>query len=215
MNNRAPRDGRQRTVDFLGDRGKDGFRGFLQALRRCAGETVAVSPISIHMDESIDTACSVLIENEISGLPVVDGTGVLIGIITEKDLLSLMYDLHTDAVSLEHYATQDVVSVTADQSLVDAVDVFETRSLRWLMSRLDRRVQFLPKFTQLLHALTYKTIASLKKTPVGKWARTPDLVANAFHLPDTIGRSRRESSSTEVGVLRRDLPNDKTDRRTV
>jgi predicted transcriptional regulator len=79
-----------------------------------------------------NSPCTVLVENQISGLPIVDDENKLVGIVTEKDLLSLIYDFHANDVTLDHYATQNVISLTPDQSLVDAVDIFESNRLRRL-----------------------------------------------------------------------------------
>ena len=45
------------------------------------------NPITVKPSESIETVVKVLAENRISGLPVVDDTGQVVGIISEGDLL--------------------------------------------------------------------------------------------------------------------------------
>lgn len=47
-------------------------------------------PITIHEDATIGEAARVMLENRISGLPVVDNTGKLAGIITESDIFSMV-----------------------------------------------------------------------------------------------------------------------------
>ncbi len=47
-------------------------------------------PVTIHEDATIGEAARVMLENRVSGLPVVDNTGKLVGIITESDIFSMV-----------------------------------------------------------------------------------------------------------------------------
>lgn len=47
-------------------------------------------PITISQDATIGDAARVMLENKISGLPVVDGDGKLAGIITESDIFRIL-----------------------------------------------------------------------------------------------------------------------------
>lgn len=47
-------------------------------------------PVTIHEDATIGEAARVMLENRISGLPVVDKAGKLAGIITESDIFSMV-----------------------------------------------------------------------------------------------------------------------------
>ena len=49
-------------------------------------------------DTSIEELSSLLVKNEISGVPVVDESGALYGIVTEKDLISRNKRLHIPTV---------------------------------------------------------------------------------------------------------------------
>ncbi len=50
--------------------------------------------IAIQKDASVEELSSLLIENKISGVPVVDSKGTLVGIATEGDLIIKDSDLH-------------------------------------------------------------------------------------------------------------------------
>ena len=52
-----------------------------------AVDVMTVDPVSISPDESIVEAIRLMLQRKFSGLPVVDGTGALVGIVTEGDLL--------------------------------------------------------------------------------------------------------------------------------
>lgn len=44
-------------------------------------------PITVRVDQSVQVAAQLLEENEISGLPVLDRSGALVGVIAESDLV--------------------------------------------------------------------------------------------------------------------------------
>jgi CBS domain-containing protein len=52
-----------------------------------AVDVMTVDPVSISPDDSIVEAIRLMLQRKFSGLPVVDGTGALVGIVTEGDLL--------------------------------------------------------------------------------------------------------------------------------
>jgi len=52
-----------------------------------AREIMSREVISISPEEKVDEAARILVENKISGLPVVDANNHVVGIITEKDLI--------------------------------------------------------------------------------------------------------------------------------
>ncbi len=54
--------------------------------------------LCVRPDTSIEELSSILVKNEISGVPVVDDAGVLYGIVTENDLISRNKRLHIPTV---------------------------------------------------------------------------------------------------------------------
>ncbi len=54
--------------------------------------------LCVRPDTSIEELSSILVKNEISGVPVVDGAGSLYGIVTENDLISRNKRLHIPTV---------------------------------------------------------------------------------------------------------------------
>jgi CBS domain-containing protein len=51
------------------------------------GEVMTPDPITVGADEPVQAAARLLEENEISGLPVVDSGGALVGVLAESDLV--------------------------------------------------------------------------------------------------------------------------------
>ena len=54
------------------------------------GEIMTVQPATISPNDTIGEAARVMLEKKISGLPVVDPEGIILGIITESDIFRLV-----------------------------------------------------------------------------------------------------------------------------
>jgi CBS domain-containing protein len=84
--------------------------------------------IVIRRDQSLHRALELLIENNISGLPVVDNEGELVGVVSEKDLLKIFYE--PDAHSVESVMTRSPISISVDAELVEVVDCLMASDFR-------------------------------------------------------------------------------------
>lgn len=76
-------------------------------------DVVAVKP-----DTPIVRAVEILVENNITGLPVVDDDLNLVGMVTEKDMLGLLVELEDDAAKVEDYMSTDIVSFDLDDDII-------------------------------------------------------------------------------------------------
>ena len=63
-------------------------------------------------------ALEILLENDITGLPVVNDDKMLIGIITEKDILKLLSVLENDSAIVDDLMTKEVVSFDQEEDLI-------------------------------------------------------------------------------------------------
>jgi CBS domain-containing protein len=61
--------------------------GIAAAARRTVGEMMSVDPITVREDASIDTAVRLLEENDVTGLPVIDHEGLLVGVVSQSDIV--------------------------------------------------------------------------------------------------------------------------------
>jgi CBS domain-containing protein len=86
------------------------------------------SLIVIRSDQSLHRALELLIENNISGLPVVDNEGQLVGVLSEKDLLKIFYE--PDAHSVQSVMTLSPISISVDAELVEVVDCLMANDFR-------------------------------------------------------------------------------------
>ncbi len=86
--------------------------------------------IGIGPDATIDDAVSLLLDHRVSGLPVVDDEGRLLGVISEIDIIDLVYKADIGASSVRDYMTRDVVTIDAQSSLDDAASIFCETAVR-------------------------------------------------------------------------------------
>jgi CBS domain-containing protein len=101
-----------------------------------AKQLMNTSVIAIGKDEDIYEAMRLMALNNITGLPVVDDEGVLVGIITEKDILVLLChrleDAGTDraAGTVGQFMTRHVICFHPGDSLSDIAECLSTNNFR-------------------------------------------------------------------------------------
>lgn len=74
--------------------------------------------ITVGRETPIYDALEILLENDITGLPVVNDDMTLAGIITEKDILKLLPGLKNDSATVEDYMTKEIVSFDQQEDLI-------------------------------------------------------------------------------------------------
>jgi len=86
--------------------------------------------VTIGPDAFLQEAIEVIIAMQVSGLPVVDANGQLIGIITEFALLTTAYDATTACETVGQHMTADVLTVNADDLIRKVADQFIVHRVR-------------------------------------------------------------------------------------
>jgi len=86
--------------------------------------------ISVEKDTEIYEAIRIMLDNNITGLPVANEDQTLAGVITEKDVLRLLYDSGDLPGTVESFMTRDVISFDKEDSLIDIVDSFISNHFR-------------------------------------------------------------------------------------
>ena len=116
-----------------------------------ASDIMTIGAITVRPDSTVAHAARVMIERRVSGLPVVNASGKLVGIVSEQDLLRrkelgtadaswLDFLLDTDGLAhqyarefgrkVEDVMTRDVVSVGPDAHLGEIVELMETHQIK-------------------------------------------------------------------------------------
>jgi CBS domain-containing protein len=133
--------------------------------------------ISVGSDQSVLEAAQLMLQNKISGLPVVDATGKLIGIVTEGDFLrrgeigtqrqrpkwlefligpgrmAAEY-VHTAGRRVEEVMTPDPCTVSEDDSLETVVGLMERRHVKRLPVLRDGKLVGIVSRANLMDAVT-------------------------------------------------------------
>ena len=132
--------------------------------------------ISIAANETVLKAARVMLQNEISGLPVVDAVGNLVGILTEGDFLHrrelgtqrqrpkwlefvvgpgrLASDyVRASGRKIEEVMTCDPLTVTEDEPLETVVDLMERRHVKRLPVLRDGKMVGIVSRANLMHAV--------------------------------------------------------------
>lgn len=86
--------------------------------------------VTVKKDCSIYDAIQLLVDKNITGLPVVDEQESLVGIISEKDMLRLLYNIEDKPGTVEDFMTKNVVAFRPDDSLIDIAESFINNSFR-------------------------------------------------------------------------------------
>jgi len=92
--------------------------------------------ITISPDEDVYEAMRMMALNNVTGLPVIDDDGTLLGIITEKDILVLLWnsleDLNMDRPvgTVGQFMTRHVVCFGPEDSLADIAECLSTNDFR-------------------------------------------------------------------------------------
>jgi CBS domain-containing protein len=87
--------------------------------------------ISVKTDTPIYDALKLLASHGISGLPVVDDVMTLVGIVSEKDVLSLFYNNNDDdEIIVNDYMTQPPIFFDENESILDVCDFLRKNIFR-------------------------------------------------------------------------------------
>jgi CBS domain-containing protein len=103
--------------------------------------------ITVRVGQSVYEAIKIMVEKSISGLPVINDRG-LVGIISEKDILTSLYNTEFLQGGVEDYMTKEVVGFDVEDSLSDICDclinnhfrrvpIFNQGRLAGIISRAD------------------------------------------------------------------------------
>jgi YD repeat-containing protein len=97
-----------------------------------ARNTMRTDLVTVRPEATLEEAVRILLENRISGLPVTDADGRLVGVISEFALLAISYDSASRTQSVREHMTQDVISVAPDTPLRQLADTFILHRIRRL-----------------------------------------------------------------------------------
>jgi IMP dehydrogenase len=83
-----------------------------------ANSVMTKEVITTTKDTSIYEAVKSMVNNRISGLPVIDENRLLVGILTEKDALMLLQNADSQGVVVGDFMTSEVIKFNEEDSLI-------------------------------------------------------------------------------------------------
>lgn len=115
------------------------------------------SPLTVSPEMEIMRVVHLLVENDISGVPVVDKEGTLMGFVTERDCIRVALQAgYFDEIgdSVANYMTTDLRIVHPDDSLMEVGELFADSPFRRCPVVEDSRLIGLICRRDVLRALT-------------------------------------------------------------
>jgi len=88
-------------------------------------DVVAICP-----NATVEDAIHLLLEHDISGAPVIGESGRLCGIITQFQLMEVLYDPNVKNAKIQEYMTRDVFTIEEDALLGTAANLFIVHRIR-------------------------------------------------------------------------------------
>lgn len=95
-----------------------------------AKDVMTRETLAVQITTPVYDAIKLLVENEISGLPVVDDDLTLVGILTEKDVLSLLRSRQGEGKQVQDFMSPDVISYDQDADLSAVCDCLDEKLIR-------------------------------------------------------------------------------------
>ena len=100
---------------------------------KTAKQAMSGSLVTLRPDMDVLEALSILVEEEVSGAPVIDQVGNLVGILTERDCMRIALDAgyHSEEGGrVAGFMTCDVDTVEAHTPITEIAERFATHHLR-------------------------------------------------------------------------------------
>ena len=94
---------------------------------RTVGDIMTVRLVTFTPDTSVHEAIKVLLDGRFSGAPVVDADGNLVGVLSKKDCLKVVFSTsyhHEWGGTVADYMSTKVATLDADTDLIDAARNF-------------------------------------------------------------------------------------------
>jgi CBS domain-containing protein len=127
-------------------------------------EVMKTDLITIQPDAPVADALRLLIDHGISGLPVVDADGAIVGVLSEKDLLKVFYEKDLTVGGL---MTRDPETISVDADLVEVFDSLMAANFRRVLIHDGGKLVGLISRADLMPALLESLLARSDRPPSG------------------------------------------------
>jgi CBS domain-containing protein len=89
---------------------------------------------TVRPEDTVKYAAQIMNENHIGSLVVVSGTGEVVGIVTERDILTdvVATGKNADTVRMSEIMTPNIITITSDKTLEEAADIMTENKIKKL-----------------------------------------------------------------------------------
>lgn len=135
------------------------------------GDLMSRDPISIPADAPLAGAEKILRQHGVSGLPVVDGSGALVGVLSRTDLLAARWNeglaLDWPGLRVRYLMTAPGITARPEMSLRDAAELMERHRIHRLIivDDVDNAPVGVFSTSDLVRAVTQMSSVSLQAAP--------------------------------------------------
>jgi CBS domain-containing protein len=133
---------------------------------------MSVNKVTFTPDMDILKAIKQLLESRISGAPVLDQHGNMVGFLSEKDCLEVALDSGyfqgTAAGKVSEFMTKGVEAIDVDTPIIEVVDMFIKGSYKRFPVVMDNRLVGTITRSHILRALDYLTAPESKTDKAAK-----------------------------------------------
>jgi CBS domain-containing membrane protein len=120
---------------------------------------------TVRPESPLGPAVTMMIELQVSSLPVVDAEGRIVGALNQKDLLKVFYEL--DAATVASVMTTDPIVMSIGAPLIDVIDQLMSSDFRRVLIQENDRLVGVIVRTHLMPSvlLTIQEVASRRTPP--------------------------------------------------
>jgi CBS domain-containing protein len=96
-----------------------------------AKDVMSATVTTVHEYANVMEVIKLLVEHNVTGLPVVDDSGRLLGMVTEKDILMLLlYDPNVKGKTVTDLMTTEIIHFDEDENLMTIFESLVQRNFR-------------------------------------------------------------------------------------
>lgn len=92
-------------------------------------DVMVTDVITARRDTPVYEAVEAMVKHNITGMPVVNDDMEMVGILSEKDVLTLLYTIDDEA-KVEDFMTKKLVSFDQEESILEVTDCFVKNNFR-------------------------------------------------------------------------------------